>query len=181
MIVAIPFIKLLGTLGTVILAGCGSNNSSVVDEDKPSIETESWRIFACNEEVVKYLNITTFGGWWNWEEEAWASFVLDWEITYEQDWETIIKNVQCVVDMVDKSVTIQEVSDEEVSEEMENEEVDTNIDEVNNDEAPVAKMRISDDLTQEEIENQINETCGNMWGTWEEGSCVLEDWNVVQF
>ena len=161
-------------LGTVILAGCGSNNSSVVDEDKPSIETESWRIFACNEEVVKYLNINTFGGWWNWEEEAWASFVLDWEITYEENWETIVKNVQCVVDMVDKSVSIQEISDEEVSEE-------ANSEEVNNEELPVAKMRISDDLTQEEIENQINETCGNMWWTWEEGSCQLEDGSAIYF
>lgn len=53
--------------------------------------------------------------------------------------------------------------------------------ESNNEELPVAKMRISDDLTQEEIENQINETCGNMWWTWEEGSCQLEDGSSIQF
>ena len=99
----------------LLLTGCSFNlkindTSSVVDEDKPSIETESWRLFACNEEVGKYFNITTFGGWWDTEEEWWASFILNWEVTYEENWETIVKNVQCVVDMVDESVTIQEVS-----------------------------------------------------------------------
>ena len=93
-----------------------NDTSSTVDKDKPSIKTESWRLFACNEEVWKYLNITTFGGAWDTEEEAWASFVLDWEITYEKDGETTVKNFQCVVDMVDNSVTIIEI--EETAEEV---------------------------------------------------------------
>ena len=88
-----------------------NDTSSTVDKDKPSIKTESWRLFACNEEVWEYLNITTFGGAWDTEKEAWASFVLDWEITYEENWETITKNVQCVVDMVDNSVTIIEIEE----------------------------------------------------------------------
>ena len=91
-----------------------NNTSSVVDEDKPSIDTESGRLFACNEEVGKHYNITTFGGWWDTEEEVWASYVLNGEITYENEWETIVKNVECVVDMVDNSVSIYEVNEPEI-------------------------------------------------------------------
>jgi len=49
------------------LAGCDvnvnvNNTSSTVNEDKPSINTESGRIFACNEAITKQFNIKTFGG-----------------------------------------------------------------------------------------------------------------------
>ena len=102
-------------ISSVLLIWCSfhinfNDTSSAVDEDKPSIKTDSWRLIECNEKVRKYYNISTFGGAWDTEEEAWASFVLSWEITYEENWETVTKNVQCVVDIVDESVTIQEVS-----------------------------------------------------------------------
>lgn len=103
--------------GTLFISWCFqlniniNNDSSVVDEDKPSINSESWRLFACNEEVWKYYNITTFWGSWDTEEEAWASFVLNWEVTFEEDWETVERKVQCVVDMVDSSVRIIPFSD----------------------------------------------------------------------
>jgi hypothetical protein len=51
---------------SLLLTGCFkfnlniTNNSSVVDEDKPSINTDSGRLLACNEEVVKYYNVKTF-------------------------------------------------------------------------------------------------------------------------
>jgi len=88
-----------------------NDTSSVVEEDKPSIDSDSGRLFACNEEVGKYYNITTFWGSWDTEEEAWASFVLNWEVTFEVDWEEVEKKVQCVVDMVDSSVRIIPFSD----------------------------------------------------------------------
>ena len=88
-----------------------NDTSSVVEEDKPSIDSYSGRLFACNEEVGKYYNITTFWGSWDTEEEAWASFVLNWEVTFEVDWEEVEKKVQCVVDMVDSSVRIIPFSD----------------------------------------------------------------------
>ena len=105
-------------LTTLLFAWCirfnftfNSNNNSTVDEDKPSINTESGRVFACNEEVGKYYDITTFWGSWDTEEEAWASFVLNWEITFEENWETVHKTIQCVVDMVENSVEIIPYSD----------------------------------------------------------------------
>ena len=83
-----------------------TNNSSVVDEDKPSINTDSGRLLACNEEVVKYYNVKTFWGGWDTEEEAWASYVLNWVVTFQENWEAVSKKVQCVVDMTDETVTI---------------------------------------------------------------------------
>ena len=104
-------------LTTLLFAWCirfnvnFNNSSSTVDEDKPSLNTESGRLFVCNEEAGKYYNITTFWGSWDTEEEAWASFVLNWEITFEENWETVHKTIQCVVDMVENSVEINPYSD----------------------------------------------------------------------
>ena len=139
-------------LGTVILAGCDSNN--------PEQEQETWIANPASEFCVENGGTLIPA-----EDEEWNQFAfcqID-EDTICEEWEYYRGDCP-----------IEANSDEEISGEVES-------GEVNNDEAPVAKMRISDDLTQEEIENQINETCGNMWWTWEEGSCVLEDWNVVQF
>lgn len=97
------------------LAGCSvnvnvNNTSSTVDEDKPSINTESGRIFACNEAITKQFNIKTFGGWWDREQEGWASFVINGTVSYEENGEKREKTVECVVDMVDNSVTIHEIN-----------------------------------------------------------------------
>ena len=105
----------------LLLTGCSFNvnindTSSTIDEDKPSINTEAGRLFACNEEVGEHYNISTFGGWWDSEQEGWASFILNGEITYEKDSETIVKNVQCVVDMVDSSVNIYDVEEPVIEE-----------------------------------------------------------------
>jgi hypothetical protein len=86
-----------------------TDTSSAVDEDKPSINTESGRLFTCNEEVGKYFDITTFGGWWDTEVLEWDSYILSWDVTYEIQWETIVKNVKCVIDMNNESVTILEI------------------------------------------------------------------------
>ena len=114
-------IWLLTTLlvGSLLFTGCSfhfkfNDTSDVADEDKPNTHTESWRFLACNEELGKHYHVSAFGSVWAPEQEWWASFVLSWEITYEKKWETIIKNVECVVDMVDNSVTIYEVESPEV-------------------------------------------------------------------
>ena len=90
-------------IGSLLLAGC---NKSV------NVENEQERIFACWRSVSEYLGISDYSISWDKEEEAWASFVLNWRVNIWNgiDEEKITKNVQCVVDMVDKSVTIQEVS-----------------------------------------------------------------------
>ena len=114
-------------LAIFTLAGCSihvnfnKNNNDEQNDDKPSLDSDVGRLFACNEEVGKYYNITTFWGWWDIEQEAWASFVLNWNVTYEDNWETIEKHVECVVDMVDKSVSIYEFDESEIIEECVNE------------------------------------------------------------
>ena len=88
-------------------------------------------------------------------------------------------NVECVIDMVDKSVNVefsnhkfngelQDVAAEEVSEET-------------NSDMPVAKMRVLEWQTEEETQAMVEETCSNMWWNWVDGGCVLEDGSIVNF
>ena len=103
--------KKIWLLTTLLVAGLlltGCNNTQ--NNAKPSLDTKDGRLSACIEEAGRYFNIGTFNGNWGDEGEGWASFVIDWDITYEKNWETIEKSLECVIDMVDKSVTIQEVS-----------------------------------------------------------------------
>lgn len=86
-----------------------TDTSSVVDEDKPTISTESGRLFTCNEEVGKYFDITTFCGWWGVEILEWDSYILSWDVIYEIQWESVVKNVNCVINMNNESVTILEI------------------------------------------------------------------------
>jgi ribonucleotide reductase alpha subunit len=86
----------------LLLTGC---NKSV------NVENEQERIFACWRSVSEYLGISDYSINWDIEEEAWASFVLNWEITFEENWETVHKTIQCVVDMVENSVEINPYSD----------------------------------------------------------------------
>jgi hypothetical protein len=46
---------------------------------------------------------------------------------------------------------------------------------------PVAKMRVLEWQTEEETQAMVEETCGNMWWTWIDGSCMLEDGSHVNF
>lgn len=45
----------------------------------------------------------------------------------------------------------------------------------------VAKMRVVEWQTEEETQAMVEETCGNMWGEWNEWRCVLEDWTEINF
>ncbi len=88
-------------------------DSCAVDIDEPEVENiESGRIFACNEAITKQFNIKTFGGWWDTEQEslAWASFIINGTITYEENGTKREKTVACVVDMRDNSVIINEIN-----------------------------------------------------------------------
>ena len=164
-------------LGTVILAGCNCNKNN------PEQEPEVWMANPASvycEENGGTLKLEDGSGLCMFED---GSYCEEWSY---QRWECqpgeIIYNTisdEEVSEEVSEESNNEEVSEEEVNNEEISEEA--NNEEVQSEELSVAKMRISDDLTQEEIENQINETCGNMWWNWEEGSCVLEDWNVVQF
>ena len=152
-------------LGTVILAGCGSNNP----EQEPEVWMANPASVYCEENGGTLIPA---------EDEEWNQFAfcqID-EDTICEEWEYY--RGECPVEVnSDEEVNEEEINNEEISEEANNEEVG----EETSEDLPVAKMRISDDLTQEEIENQINETCGSMWWNWEEGSCVLEDWETIQF
>ena len=107
---------LLTTLlfSSFLLTGCINFNftvndsTSVVEDDKPSITTDSWRLFACNEEVGKFFDVKTF--WWSWdtEELKWDTYVLSWEVTYKVLSNDVIKHVICTVNN-DWSVSIKEM------------------------------------------------------------------------
>ena len=56
------------------------------------------------------------------------------------------------------------------------------IEEVSTDEdMPVAKMRVVEWQTEEEVKAMVEEACGNMWWTWTDGSCMLEDGSYLNF
>ena len=162
-------------LGTVILAGCDNAKTENYD-----LTNEIWRQLHCYDQFKIEKPAKNY--WADWLPE-----VIDWntvfvEATASADGEEFRLICNYMNNGEDWNVEVYplaEINSEEISEENSIDEV--NNDEVDNDEVPVAKMRISDDLTQEEVENQINETCGNMWWTWEEGSCVLEDGSTIQF
>ena len=174
-------------IGWLLLSGCSFNvnvnDTSSTDESNETasynLNNDAGRLLACNDRVGFYLNTETFNAEWDVEQEAWASFVLNWHITREENWDVAEDDVECVIDMVDKSVNVefsnhkfngelQEWASEEVSEE-------TNWD------MPVAKMRVLEWQTEEETQAMVEEACSNMWWNWVDGGCVLEDGSVVNF
>jgi hypothetical protein len=42
-------------------------------------------------------------------------------------------------------------------------------------------MRVVEWQTEEETQAMIEEVCGNMWWTWSDGSCMLEDGSYINF
>lgn len=46
---------------------------------------------------------------------------------------------------------------------------------------PDAKMRVVEWQTEEETQAMVEEACDNMWWTWTDGSCMLEDGSYVNF
>jgi len=46
---------------------------------------------------------------------------------------------------------------------------------------PSAKMRVVEWQTEEETQAMVEEACDNMWWTWTDGSCMLEDGSYINF
>ena len=76
-------------------------------EEEPNLEDETVRVLVCTQEVGNYLKTEDFSTSWQPEEEEWgASFILNGTATRTKDGEQVENTVQCVIDMVDKSVTV---------------------------------------------------------------------------
>ncbi len=70
------------------------------------LETEEERIAACEEETKALIEYDNWEYTWNNEEEAWASFVRIWHVIYSKWWKKDEDDVECYIDMVDKSVNV---------------------------------------------------------------------------
>jgi len=128
---------IVALLSIATLAGC---NKSL------NVENEQERIFSCWNVVGEYFGAKDYSVSWDREEEAWASFVLNWKVNLwnEMDGTLEKKDVQCIVDMVDKSVTIQEIEEGNVEDNTE-ENIDT-----------VLPENAKTSLTDEELEEIID-------------------------
>ena len=137
------------------------------------LETEDGRLAACEERAGFYLNFNEWTFVWQDESEGWASFVRNWHVTYLKWWENAEDDVECVVDMVDKSVNV-EFSNHIYNGELQEKRTVA-------DEEPVAKMRVLEWQTEEETMAMVEETCSSMWGEWTDWLCNLEDWLQIAF
>ncbi len=70
------------------------------------LESEEGRKAACEEKAGFYLNFNEWTFTWEDESEWWASFIRNGHVAYLKRWENAEDDVECVVDMVDKSVTV---------------------------------------------------------------------------
>lgn len=195
----------------LLLTGCSFhvnvNDTSSTDESNETasynLNNDAGRLLACNDRVGFYLNTESFNAEWDVEQEAWASFVLNWHVTREENWDVAEDDVECVIDMVDWSVNVefsnhtynwelQETWNDEYNQFLENIksswEQAQRINDYPEDETveiqadmPVAKMRVVEWQTEEETQAMVEEVCSNMWWNWVDGGCVLEDGSVVNF
>ena len=70
------------------------------------LESEQWRLEACEERVGYTLNYNEWDfTWWD-ESEAWWAFVRTGHVNYIKWWEKAEDDVNCLVDMVSKTVTV---------------------------------------------------------------------------
>jgi len=99
----------------LLLTGCSFhvnfNNTSSASENNEvtsyNLDNDAGRLLACTDKVGFYLNTNTFNAEWDEESEAWASFVLNWHVTREENWDIAEDDVQCIIDMVDWSVNVE--------------------------------------------------------------------------
>ena len=70
------------------------------------LETEEGRIAACEERAGFYLNFNEWTFTREDESEGWASFIRNGHVAYLKWWENAEDDVECVIDMVDKSVNV---------------------------------------------------------------------------
>jgi len=77
--------------------------SSILEFD---LETEEWRIAACKERAGFYLNFNEWTFTWEDESEWWSSFIRNGHVAYLKWWENAEDDVECIIDMTDKSVNV---------------------------------------------------------------------------
>ena len=136
------------------------------------LETEEGRITACEERAGYYLNFNEWTFTWEDESEGWASFVRNGHVAYLKWWENAEDDVECVIDMVDKSVNV-EFSNHIYNGELQEDTTTTD--------EPVAKMRVMEWDSEEEILETVGEICSNMWWEWRDWLCNLEDGSTLAF
>ena len=85
---------------------CWSDNSEEIQIPEFDLETEEWRIAACEERAGFYLNFNEWTFTWEDESEWWASFIRNGHVAYLKWGENAEDDVECVIDMVDKSVNV---------------------------------------------------------------------------
>ena len=71
------------------------------------LQTEDGRIAACEERAGFYLNFNEWTFTWEEESEWWASFIRNGHVAYLKRGENAEDDVECVIDMVDKSVNVE--------------------------------------------------------------------------
>lgn len=83
------------------------NSEEEIQTPEFDVETQEGRLAACEERAGYYLNFNSWTFTWEDESEGWASFVRNGHVVYEKWWENAEDDIECVVDMVDKSVTVE--------------------------------------------------------------------------
>ena len=77
--------------------------TSILEFDLENVEG---RIAACEERAGYYLNFNEWTFVWEDESEGWASFVRNGHVTYLKRGENAEDDVECIIDMADKNVTV---------------------------------------------------------------------------
>jgi hypothetical protein len=71
------------------------------------LDTPEGRQAACEERVGYYLNYNEWEFTWEEESEWWALFIRNGHVAYLKRGENAEDDVECVIDMVDKSVNVE--------------------------------------------------------------------------
>lgn len=142
-------------------------------DEQFDLNTPEGRIVACEERAGYYLNFNEWTFTWEDESEAGASFVRNGHVAYLKRWENAEDDVECFIDMVDRTVSV------EFSNHIYNGELQEDI--TVTDEEPTAKMRVVEWQTEEETMEIAENTCSSMWGELSDWVCNLEDWSTIAF
>lgn len=85
---------------------CWTENNEEIQTSEFDLESEEGRKAACEERAGFYLNFNEWVFTWEDESEGWALFVRNGHVSYLKRWENAEDDVECVVDTVNKSVTV---------------------------------------------------------------------------
>ena len=85
---------------------CWAESNEEIRTPEFDLETEEGRKAACEERAGYYLNFNEWTFTWEDESEGWASFIRNGHVAYLKWWENAEDDVECVIDMVDKSVNV---------------------------------------------------------------------------